>query len=724
MAALIAERPPLRPPCPVHAGSRILLDGFTGARWSDRHRRPRYRCVPVPGTKGHSFTLPVAVRQPTSTHPDAGRACPGCDHLYERHEGVRTGRGFVFGHREIARLFIRLGQGASLRGASRELREHVLKRCNRRIDARPFKHIARGDTSRQANLAADYLDAYAPLVLDALLPRCWPSVVIVDATTLMASGYRSSVEADVTAAAGREVERPAGNLKAGTILMALDGSRGDPLPVRLSVRGGKDVDSWRSFLSALDGEPAWVVADLDAAIARAVRETWPRAILYHSRHHIEALMGERAIADGVPERVRLDEPLVSRRPIAWTGATERHWGDHPLFAALRVAQRGPTEWAAFKAAVAEHVDPDRLELRSWIATNEPLIERQWRIVADHGPIPRSTGSLEGKTSEWLAPIRRRAGRWQNARRLELVLGLITLEGRGEAREARYAGLIRGWFERSDNASHPPTDDALPMGNHRGSTRHMSWWRTWQDHDGASLPRLVREADRRSGRRAADEHLAWAKERLQRLYDEATGQRVRLGLPVPPRGRPRNPRTTRRAPVQGRFLREYDDLLLEWDWDLNADLDPLTLRAGSHVVVAWRCLLDPGHVWETRLADRTYGGSSCPFHMGDRVHPSGSLAAYYPELAKQWHPSRNDRRPDEVTRASGYAAHWRCAHGHEWRAVVYQRTLSMTGCPVCQRLGQPDKARAAIARRRLAADARTEAQLALLSASDHGDRVAR
>lgn len=127
MAPALLDRPALRPTCPKHPGTRILLDGFTGARWSDAHRRPRYRCVPVPGAKGHSFTLPVAIRQPTDAHPDAGRACPNCEHVLERHEGVRTGRGFVFGHQEIARLLIKIGEGSSLREASIELRQHVLE---------------------------------------------------------------------------------------------------------------------------------------------------------------------------------------------------------------------------------------------------------------------------------------------------------------------------------------------------------------------------------------------------------------------------------------------------------------------------------------------------------------------------------------------------------------------------------------------------------------------
>jgi hypothetical protein len=57
------------------------------------------------GTKGHAFGLPVAVRQPTGHHPETGAACPNCEHVYGRHEGVRTSRDFVFGHAEIAACY-------------------------------------------------------------------------------------------------------------------------------------------------------------------------------------------------------------------------------------------------------------------------------------------------------------------------------------------------------------------------------------------------------------------------------------------------------------------------------------------------------------------------------------------------------------------------------------------------------------------------------------------
>ena len=177
----MARKPPdrsvIRPTCPRHPGSRVRLDGFKPCEWSDAHRRPRYRCVTTPGPRGHSFTVPVSVRQPTEHHPDSGQACPNCEHVYERHEGVRTGRGFVFGHQEIARLFVRVGEGMSLRDASRELRESVF-RVSRRDPAKPrFKRIRLGETSKQASLAVNYLDAYAPAVIEALHPKVWPRVV-------------------------------------------------------------------------------------------------------------------------------------------------------------------------------------------------------------------------------------------------------------------------------------------------------------------------------------------------------------------------------------------------------------------------------------------------------------------------------------------------------------------------------------------------------------------
>lgn len=171
-------------------------------------------------------------------------------------------------------------------------------------------------------------------------------------------------------------------------------------------------------------------------------------------------MRERALADGVPERIRADAPIPLDRPLPWTAERTKRWTSHPLHDALLSAQRGPTEWAALLALVERHVPPDRLALRGPIATNEPLIRRGWLIAARHPDAVRSTGALEGAIGEWLAPLRRRAGRWQNARRFDLVLGLMTLRGRGEAREARYARIVRAAFAARGNRSHLPGENEL------------------------------------------------------------------------------------------------------------------------------------------------------------------------------------------------------------------------------------------------------------------------
>jgi len=289
----------------------------------------------------------------------------------------------------------------------------------------------------------------------------------------MTSGYRKTAAKDNPEANAKgDTEKAAGNLKAGTIMVAIDPSGPSAKPCLIQVQGGKDVDSWKAFFATLEDSPEWVIADLDPAIARAVRETWPKAILYHSRRHLAELMRKRAIADGVPERVRLDEPIRLARPIPWspTRSNMRRWGDHPLMTAIAEAQRGPEEWARLKELIAVRVEPDKLALRSWIATNEILIQRQWEIRRIRGRVPLSTGSLQGRMSEWVAPLRRRAGRWQNARRLNLALGLITLRGRGEAHEARYAGIIRAAFEASGNRSHLPVVMEVPIADLAGPRR--------------------------------------------------------------------------------------------------------------------------------------------------------------------------------------------------------------------------------------------------------------
>ena len=66
----------VRPACSHHPDSRVRLDGYVRCPWSDAHPWPRYRCVTKARSRGHVFSLPIPVRQPTEQHPDSGLAWP------------------------------------------------------------------------------------------------------------------------------------------------------------------------------------------------------------------------------------------------------------------------------------------------------------------------------------------------------------------------------------------------------------------------------------------------------------------------------------------------------------------------------------------------------------------------------------------------------------------------------------------------------------------------
>ena len=657
------------------------------------------------------------MRQPTEDHPDAGAACAHCEHLYERHEGLRTGRNFVFAHQEIARLLMRVGELASLRGASKQLREELARTNQRAATKQPFKRIGRGQTSKQANLAVNWIDAYAPTVIDALLPKSWPKVVAVDSTTMMTRGYRPLSERDAAPGDGEpewaEGEKKVGDLKAGTIMFAVDHTGPEGRPFLIQAHGGKDTESWREFFRSRAGAPQWVIADLDAAIARAVRETWPDAILFHSSYHIRQLMRKNAKADGIPERIKLAQPVPVARPGTggWSPSSRgmRKYGPHPLTEALDHSLRGPEEWNDLLEAIDEHLPADRLQLRSWITTNQMLIERQREILKVHGRIPLSTGSVEGKMATLLAPLKARAGRWQNVRRLNLVLGLTTIRARGDAREPRYAKLIRDHFVARHNVSHLPHENGLPADPMTG--KPMSWWRTWHDRTEASLPRLVRESSKRIIRADNDARARRRRERLALIYAAQDKIIEERDAKRPAAGRPKRPNwITLPAVTKGMKVADVPELLDEWDWDVNGDLDPFALPISSKKKAAWKCVLNPDHTWEARVASRTFDKAYCPYHMRAKVHPNESVAALFPRLALEWHSSARGLRPDQTSHGSREVVTWQCSErGHIWTAHVYARTRG-DGCAECFKLDAKQRTAAGKQRAKKKLDAEERAKI--------------
>jgi hypothetical protein len=70
-------------------------------------------------------------------------------------------------------------------------------------------------------------------------------------------------------------------------------------------------------------------------------------------------------------------------------------------------------------------------------------------------------------------------------------------------------------------------------------------------------------------------------------------------------------------------------------------------------------------------------------MSRTADEAPTLAVRFPDLAAEWHPTRNGNlSPARVRVQSNRTVWWRCNLGHEWEARVYNRTLGGNSCPYC------------------------------------------
>lgn len=90
----------------------------------------------------------------------------------------------------------------------------------------------------------------------------------------------------------------------------------------------------------------------------------------------------------------------------------------------------------------------------------------------------------------------------------------------------------------------------------------------------------------------------------------------------------------------------------------------------------------GHEWETAPAEMSRG-RGCPFCAGRKVLIGfNDLASQFPEVAKEWHPTKNKKTPQMFSKASETKVWWLCYEGHEYQAWINIKTHQNTGCPIC------------------------------------------
>ncbi len=129
-----------------------------------------------------------------------------------------------------------------------------------------------------------------------------------------------------------------------------------------------------------------------------------------------------------------------------------------------------------------------------------------------------------------------------------------------------------------------------------------------------------------------------------------------------------------------LLATHPQIAAEWHPDKNGTLTARVVVFGSGRKVWWQC--EKGHEWEADIEKRTKGKQGCPYCSGRRTGADNNLAILYPNVAAQWHPTRNGKlRPEDIRPGSAMRAWWKCNKGHEWPAVVNARVRG-NGCPTC------------------------------------------
>ena len=137
---------------------------------------------------------------------------------------------------------------------------------------------------------------------------------------------------------------------------------------------------------------------------------------------------------------------------------------------------------------------------------------------------------------------------------------------------------------------------------------------------------------------------------------------------------------------------HPEIAKQWHPTKNGDLKPTDVMCGSMKKVWWVC--DEGHEWQASINSRARG-NGCPYCAGrcvinDKTSFSTSktitnktdLATTHPEIAKQWHPTKNgDLKPTDVMCGSNKKVWWQCELGHEWQTMIRHRTKG-SGCPYC------------------------------------------
>jgi len=198
-----------------------------------------------------------------------------------------------------------------------------------------------------------------------------------------------------------------------------------------------------------------------------------------------------------------------------------------------------------------------------------------------------------------------------------------------------------------NEWHPTKNGTLtPKDVSYGSNKKV-WWRCQKEHEYETTPQSRTR----------------------------TGKRKPAGCPYC---------SSHRVSKGNNLLVKFPTISREWHPKKNERLTPDSVMPGSNKKVWWLC--PNGHEYDMTVGSRTHKNrrkQACPYCSGRRAGKDNNLSTRFPDIAKQWHPSKNgDITAEQVTPYSHKDIWWLCTNGHEFHQAVYRRTHSRSKCPFC------------------------------------------
>lgn len=137
--------------------------------------------------------------------------------------------------------------------------------------------------------------------------------------------------------------------------------------------------------------------------------------------------------------------------------------------------------------------------------------------------------------------------------------------------------------------------------------------------------------------------------------------------------------------------KYPELLKEWDYGKNGDIDPFSIASASQIPVWWVC--EKGHSYNALVSNRTHktNPTNCPICQNKKLLVGyNDLESQNPALAKMFDIGKNGITPDKVIYGGKTEWFWVCVKGHAFKRSLDKAKRALHICPICYKENRSKK----------------------------------